>query len=528
MFSLFIIFCLPRLVHAYNSFKTNCTLPSDTPAFNFVSSPNVRGTLDIAWSCLFTIISCTWTIQHPNIPWQREHFRPGALNWLTWKLSNYFVFLWWFLGTIIAPEYLLTKYLDDYIQAKRGAKKFAQLASDDNVEWTPSHHQFARMGGFVMRTHVASFSTQYSDKSVQTEKKSHENSDGAIVQTISPFPSQADKERDFANHESSASSVPMQKEAPQAHQKINTKPTYTPNGGWKSKRPNPFYLQPRDILMLRREGVLSRLPDITEEEIQDRSKADGLMRTIAMIQICWLFIQVITRWSANIAVTQLEVSTVAFAICAIIIYVLSWEKPKGVNIPITILKIHDNGEKAHSLLSATLGTKLYISVHQERTMDFTLPETEATPWGLGITGVIFGGIHLAAWDFIFPTQIESILWRVAAIYCTCAPIVVLLNWSRKLNLYWRSPKFTKARIKAEIYLANPSSFSSLQDLLVACWRCSRLFFILFFFYFLAIHVFLLAYFVARLFLLVEMLRTLAYQPTSAYTGTWTVNIPYFS
>ena len=38
----------------------------------------------------------------------------------------------------------------------------------------------------------------------------------------------------------------------------------------------------------------------------------------------------------------------------------------------------------------------------------------------------------------------------------------------------------------------------------------------------------LAYVVARLYLLVEIFRTLAYQPSDAYIGTWTVNIPYVS
>jgi hypothetical protein len=61
---------LARSSHAYTLFDTTCTIPKVQT--NFVSSPNTRGTLDILWSCVFTIIACTWTIQHLNIPEQRD------------------------------------------------------------------------------------------------------------------------------------------------------------------------------------------------------------------------------------------------------------------------------------------------------------------------------------------------------------------------------------------------------------------------------------------------------------------------
>jgi hypothetical protein len=50
-------------------FQPNCsTIPAGT---NFVYSPDIRGTQNILWSCIFTIIACTWTIQHLNVPRQR-------------------------------------------------------------------------------------------------------------------------------------------------------------------------------------------------------------------------------------------------------------------------------------------------------------------------------------------------------------------------------------------------------------------------------------------------------------------------
>jgi hypothetical protein len=28
----------------------------------------VRGTFDILWSCIITLLICTWTVQHLNVP----------------------------------------------------------------------------------------------------------------------------------------------------------------------------------------------------------------------------------------------------------------------------------------------------------------------------------------------------------------------------------------------------------------------------------------------------------------------------
>ncbi|CAG8282203.1 unnamed protein product [Penicillium salamii] len=541
MFPFFILFCLLGLVQAYTTFNTNCTLPSDPPSFNYVSSPNSRGTLDIAWSCLFTIISCTWTIQHPNIPWQREHVTPGVFGWLKWKCLNYQVFVGWFLGTIIAPEYLLMKCLDDYLRAKKGLKDFAQFANEDNVEWTASHHQFARMGGFVMRTHVENCIAQYNDKYVQTEMKGNRDSGGERSQSLSSLPSPTDEERAVVNQDLSPSLVPTHKEEPQTRQKVNIKERYHPEGGWRSKGPNPFYLQPSDILMLRRERVISRLPEISEEEIQDRSKADGLMRIIAMVQIFWLCIQVITRAVAKLAVTQLEVATVAFAICAILIYILSWDKPKGVNIPTTLLNVHDSGEKAHALLANTANQRnddSFLESHHNRMMDFTWPDLGSSAWGFGTAGIIFGSLHLAAWGFVFPTQIELTLWRVAAIYCTCVPMLVLVfilcakfskvsDWDHEIKEHWESPRLAEARNSLQKHLDSPNP-KSLWRFFREFWRSSKWLFLLVGLVSLVYWTLIIAYIVARLYLLAEMLRTLAYQPSSAYAGTWTVNIPYVS
>jgi hypothetical protein len=43
-----------------------------------------------------------------------------------------------------------------------------------------------------------------------------------------------------------------------------------------------------------------------------------------------------------------------------------------------------------------------------------------------VTAVIFGGIHIIAWKFVFPTQVEQIMWRASAIVVTAAPIASVI------------------------------------------------------------------------------------------------------
>lgn len=481
---------LPLLTEAYASFKTNCTLPSDSDQVNYVSSPDTRGTLNIAWSCIFTIIACTWTVQSPNVPWQREHYRAGRWGWWKWTATKYASLAGWFFATMIAPEFLLMKYLGDYLQAKKNVKDFQKYAEEDGVQWTASHYHFARMGGFVMRTHVKKRKPRLRDPSAQIEAVTIDRDEEVISQNPTEGPPQTGEEH-------------------RDHHGIDREKGHESNVQ-TSDKPNPYFLQPQDILTLREKGVLRHLPRITQEEVQDRSKADGLMRAITVVQILWLCIQVIARAAEGLSVTQLEISTTAFAICAVFMYALGWDKPKGIQIPITILRIHDNGEKAHALLleEQKEDDPFTNPVHQyrERALGYIAPNTVHSHWGLVIIGMIFGGVHLTAWNFTFPTDTECLLWRVASIYCTGFPPCFTLMNFLSATCIW----FELKGIREDRYHTVILSFWLLV-LVGVVYVLSTLFYV-----------------VARLYLLVEMFRTLAYQPADAYKGTWAVNIPYIS
>lgn len=144
----FLIFFLIPLVQAYRVFDTNCSVPSTLS--NYVSSPNTRGTLDILWSSLFTIFACTWTLQHPDIPEQRDGRDRGLLGDIQWGLKGFYRSTLRMFWGIIAPELILSDACRDLTCALADHKKM----QDDQGLWTLTHCFYANMGGFAIRDRV--------------------------------------------------------------------------------------------------------------------------------------------------------------------------------------------------------------------------------------------------------------------------------------------------------------------------------------------------------------------------------------
>jgi hypothetical protein len=293
----------------------------------------------------------------------------------------------------------------------------------------------------------------------------------------------------------------------------------------ESSQPSLIHLLTQDIVLLRSKGLLPKLPYITTEEINDKSKSDSLVRAITVVQITWIVVQIIVRGFRSLAISQLEISVVAFATCAVIIYGVNWEKPKGVEVPITIisypglfpkdtmeiLKRHRDGAHREENFFATVIVIAEALFACSPDIDSTLDKwplgkpipnvyNRNAPWdgvplsksdvfGLFFGTTVFGAVHIAAWNFVFPTPVESLLWKIAAILCTAAGLVFagftilarLLEGSRRSIYLWFVPL---------IYLIPPS------------------------------------YVLCRLFLVVEVFRCLCFLPPSAYIATWATNVPH--
>ncbi|KAF3761385.1 hypothetical protein M406DRAFT_281352, partial [Cryphonectria parasitica EP155] len=170
---------------------------------------------------------------------------------------------------------------------------------------------------------------------------------------------------------------------------------------------------------------------LSKDDIQDKSKADWLLKGIAVLQITWLIVSVAARHTTKLPITQLEIATVAFAIMAVAIYLASWWKPKDVSRP-TVLQGGYDGYFAEGVIHRTQRLTLRL-LSPTRAADESKSREESycervqndVVWMGGnnppmfvlmaISSMVFGGLHCLAWNFDFPTRVELICWRVASL-----------------------------------------------------------------------------------------------------------------
>ncbi|KAI1172758.1 hypothetical protein F4777DRAFT_581613 [Nemania sp. FL0916] len=355
-------------------------MASKDAAVGWQASPSRRGTLDIIENCLFTIIACTWSIQHLNVPRLHEAWRPGLLRKCKWAIF-----------TIFFPEFLMAHAIVEFVTAvedmrlleEKGlledsfpwlyrlfwrspncsndeeARKSKRLpatgdAREQEVRWTLTHCYFANMGGFYIRDTTSQH--------------------GFHILTT----------RHFAEY----------------HEHI-------------------------------------RLPSISEDDLKDKSKTDPFTKFLAVFQILQLVLSLAVRQARRLAFSQLETLTLAFAIFGVLTYVCSWYKLQGVNTPIEVRlnKPLPRGIEKHSVdslwrvltNSGARGDARYL----DRIRNDNISRTKArkTHWALWVLTILtagFGSIHTIAWSSQFPTFPEQLLWKIATIISVAAPPFALI------------------------------------------------------------------------------------------------------
>ena len=77
-------------------------------------------------------------------------------------------------------------------------------------------------------------------------------------------------------------------------------------------------------------------PTVTVEEIEDRSKADGFSKTIALGQTLWFVAQCLARRAQHLDLTLIELLTLSLAVLNGLMYFLWWNKPLDIRCPIHV------------------------------------------------------------------------------------------------------------------------------------------------------------------------------------------------
>jgi hypothetical protein len=507
--SLLVLLHFAALAQASQIFEAIRSTPTTT--VNYVSAADTRGTLEILWSCLFTIFACAWAVQHLNVPEQREDRDPGWRGDIKWAIKRTWMSAKWMLVTIIAPELVYAKNLGDWEDVRTidldGSRRYVlselqDFARMDGVPWTKTHSMFANMGGFVIR----SFATGCRG----ITESARETVDPPVEEIASISGSTLQDETDIRTTDQEGRTVSAGNLEPE---RIAV-PEESLETGNLGNEPKIYYLIGPDILDLRRSGILPRLPYISEEELQDKGKRDGFALFIAVSQTLWMVAQMISRAYRHLAISQLEVAAMAFAACTTIIYLANWSKPKGVQVPYTLLSYSgavpfsfserlvwrrkrpygiSTSEKLLSKLGlrkTLLSNSLTAPIPNDRNLDI---DRLVLFNGLQIGALVYGSVHIAAWHFVFPTETEKVLWQLTSLLLTTSCTLFLTT----LMYVWM--------ISRCFCLPEKLDYIPMKITVAAC---------------------ILAYILGRLFLIVESFRALLFLPPSAFIATWATNIPH--
>lgn len=93
-------------------------------------------------------------------------------------------------------------------------------------------------------------------------------------------------------------------------------------------------LWPLQLAFLLETGLISWPPPeswrLSTAVIQDRSKADGLLKLFTLVQVTWFTVNCIVRSTKGMALAPLESMTLAYVVQVILTYACWWKKPKDI------------------------------------------------------------------------------------------------------------------------------------------------------------------------------------------------------
>jgi hypothetical protein len=221
-----------------------------------------------------------------------------------------------------------------------------------------------------------------------------------------------------------------------------------------------------------------------EEEIQDKSKADGLSKAIALFQTTWFVTECIARRIQGLLITELELITLAYTVITVAMYIAWWNNLKPLNIEFPVRVPYSHSSYSRVISESPPAPTLPIGIpHNHPSMmpppsgnvileEHSVPvDTSLRNNPVGVTirtifgtsenlvdlrkecgvpifysgnpaegisrstnvaalivTVIFGGIHCMAWSssFNFPSPKAQLLWRISSVIIVTVPVPMLV------------------------------------------------------------------------------------------------------
>lgn len=226
------------------------------------------------------------------------------------------------------------------------------------------------------------------------------------------------------------------------------------------------------------------LPTLNERVIEDKNKADGLLRAITLCQILWFLVNVIGRWAQRLVVTTLELTTVSFILCSSMTAFFWWRKPADVLLPVNI----DSDISMSNLLQAEIQT---LTAWNRTPLDFVSREewwwskcwsnfvnilrnmrlsfgsdvkpidrigdtqlkavSRGKQWIIGLLAYVYLAVLFAGWNHEFLTSVDQTLWRAAC--GTMMGSVTVLLFALELTTFWNKhpiPEGVKTKLFGRI------------------------------------------------------------------------------
>ncbi|KAF3004746.1 hypothetical protein E8E13_000096 [Curvularia kusanoi] len=466
----FVLAALTFVLHPCPAYALGFGKANVTDTVGFVREDNQRDTISLLLSCFATLGLCVYSAVHLNVPRKGDSNLRVLIRECKWCVIGLF-----------APELILYTAWRQLASARQLCHKINKGREIENDEQTSVDKTFKKRE-VVNRKHIVA--EQW------TLAHGFYGSMGGFAIDIEPM------ENDLASLFGD-------------HKRL----TLTAQG----------------LALLAECG---HVPQISAAEIKDKNKADGLAKLLVCIQAGWMIIQVTSRAATGLATTLLEVHVVAHVVCALVMYVIWWHKPRQVESP-TLLKddlgplamymflasrmsgqtptgrrgslrtpvpeLHTLAYVAGSISSlggegVTQGTKgcfrlrgndyepaspgaagdakwkqqqlaaQAVSVYPNLQARFKTSQQEATsphstcldPWldefvqpyapdwpnagllrrtqslimGMTLWGasMAYGAIHVAAWDYFFPSSLEQMFWHLSSVWVTfCAAFWLLTN-----------------------------------------------------------------------------------------------------
>lgn len=464
---------------------------------SWVPGPTERGTMTLVWSCVITVFACTWTVLHLNVPGRGDSSLTVALRKLKWMVIN-IIFPEFVFSKAVCDLRLALQELQEFDDEfhKIGFPNFEWTTRHDIMHphfhtekshfirwgWTieypdgwsgllydllwlrrPPHMRQTALRRFLRRFKLgaSSASTNPADTTLElgTIRSSCLQSDVGSIDTAdnSSRSSSIQPHISLSNAVERSGRSHFNHRNPRSSERVNViyctqsilqewtvvHSYYAQMGGLV------FPHERRRVSTLTASHLTSRfIWNNTEhpimhlvlgkDEIQDKSKADWFLKSLAVIQVAWVITNVLVRYITRLPISQIELATVAFSIMAVLIYLANWWKPKDISCP-TMLQFLGQGRPhgakpdakqsfIQRILSPTETVDKCVPVFVERVANDIVWLEGDIPllfYLMAGSSFVFGALHCIAWNFEFPTTVELICWRVASLASAILPGVAL-------------------------------------------------------------------------------------------------------